>query len=97
MQLFAFARALLRKSKILVLDEMTSSIDSVTEELMMRTILEEYANKTVIAVAHRLKTIVDFDKVIVMDQGKVVEMGAPGELLQNEGGMFREMWERDGP
>ncbi|EMC91438.1 hypothetical protein BAUCODRAFT_39613 [Baudoinia panamericana UAMH 10762] len=96
LQLFAVARALLRKSKLLILDEMTGSVDTVTEELMMSIIKEEFRESTVIAVAHRLRTIGDFDRIIVLDKGRVVEMGKPGELLEREGGWFREMWERSG-
>lgn len=95
-QLFAVARALLRKSKLLVLDEMTSSLDAVTEENMTRLIREEFQESTVIAVAHRLKTIVEFDRIVVMDAGRVVESGTPQELLEREGGWFRGMWERGG-
>ena len=96
MQLFAIARALLRKSKLVVLDEMTSSVDAVTEARMLSLVREHFSDSTVIAIAHRLKTIVDFDKVVVMDKGKIVEIGAPGHLLQQENSQFRSMWERGG-
>ncbi|KAF7194977.1 ABC multidrug transporter B [Pseudocercospora fuligena] len=96
LQLFAIARALLRKSKILVLDEMTSSVDSVTETVMLSLIKEEFNDSTVIAVAHRLKTIVDFDRIVVMDGGSIVETGVPRELLQQNGSVFKAMWEKSG-
>lgn len=96
MQLFAVARALLRKSKLLVVDEMTSSVDALTEEKMVAVIMEEFAESTVLAVAHRLQTIKDFDKVVVMDKGRIVEVGRPEELIAKEGGYFRSMWERSG-
>ena len=96
LQLFAVARALLRKSKLLVVDEMTSSVDAVTEEKMVEVIRREFAQSTVLAVAHRLKTIRAFDKVVVMEQGRVVEVGAPDDLLRVEGGYFGTMWERSG-
>lgn len=96
MQLFAVARALLRKSKLLVVDEMTSSVDAVTEAKMMSVIRAEFADSTVLAVAHRLNTIRDFDKVVIMDKGRVVEVGPPSDLLAQEGGYFRTMWERSG-
>ena len=92
LQLFAVARALLRKSKLLVLDEVSGSVDTQSEDLMMRLITSGFSDSTVIAIAHRLQTIVDFDKVVVMDKGEVVEVGPPQELLQKEGGWFREMW-----
>ncbi|EME39111.1 hypothetical protein DOTSEDRAFT_28299 [Dothistroma septosporum NZE10] len=94
LQLFAVARALLRRSKLMVLDEISSSVDSATEEMMVKLIKEEFAESTIIAVAHRLKTIVDFDTVVVMDAGRVVEIGKPGELLRRSEGWFRGMWER---
>ncbi|KAK5123894.1 hypothetical protein LTR85_002090 [Meristemomyces frigidus] len=96
LQLFAVARALLRKSKLLVLDEMTSSVDAKAEELMMSVITEEFRDSAVIAVAHRLHSIVGFDKVVVMDKGRVVESGAPQDLLRKEEGWFRGLWERGG-
>lgn len=96
LQLFAVARALLRKSKVLVVDEMTSSVDALTEEKMISVIKDEFAESTVIAVAHRLQTIRDFDKVVVMDKGQIVEVGKPSDLLAKEGGYFRTMWERGG-
>lgn len=96
LQLFAVARACLHKSKLLVLDEMTSSVDAVSEELMMKIILEEFQQSSIVAVAHRLQTIRDFDRVVVMDNGAIVETGAPRELLEREGGWFRAMWEGSG-
>ena len=96
MQLFAVARALLKKSRLLVLDEMTSSVDTKTEDLMLQIVKEEFAESTVIAVAHRLQTIVDFDKVIVLDKGEIVETGKPSDLLEKENSRFRAMWESSG-
>ena len=96
MQLFAVARALLRKPKVLILDEMTSSVDAMTEETMLKLVREEFSESTVIAIAHRLKTIADFDKVVVMDKGRIVEVGNPQNLLAREDGQFRAMWERSG-
>ncbi|KAK4500247.1 hypothetical protein PRZ48_008436 [Zasmidium cellare] len=92
-QLFAVARALLRKSKFLILDEMSSSVDAVTEENMTRLIREEFQESTVIAVAHRLRTIMEFDRVVVMDNGRVLESGAPEELLGRGDSAFRGLWE----
>ncbi|KAI5358401.1 Putative AAA+ ATPase domain, ABC transporter type 1, transmembrane domain-containing protein [Septoria linicola] len=94
LQLFAIARALLRKSKVLIVDEMSSSVDAATEDRMIDAITQEFAESTVIAVAHRLKTIVNFDRIVVMDGGKIVEVGVPAELLQKTGGAFQAMWNR---
>ena len=96
MQLFAVARALLRPSKLLVLDEMSSSVDVKTEEKMMEAIQGAFQDSTIIAVAHRLKTIVDYDLVLVMDAGEIVEMGAPRELLTIRDGVFKGLWEKNG-
>jgi len=93
MQLFAVARALLRPSKILIVDEMTSAVDRHTEERMIELIRTEFKTSTVIAVAHRLRTIIDFDMVVVMHDGRVVECGSPEELLGKNEGWFKDMWE----
>ncbi|KAK6435588.1 hypothetical protein LTR95_008218, partial [Oleoguttula sp. CCFEE 5521] len=96
MQLFAVARTLLRPSKLLVLDEMTSSVDAATEQRVMDIIHEGFKGFTIIAVAHRLQTIVGYDMIVVMDAGRIVEVGKPSDLLEQSGGRFREMWERSG-
>lgn len=96
LQLFALARALLQKSNLLVVDEMTSSVDSVAEEVMLQLIKEEFKESTVIAVAHRLQAIMDFDRIVVMDNGSIAEMGAPADLLQRQEGLFHSMWSQSG-
>lgn len=93
MQLFALARALLRPSKVLVVDEMTSAVDGNTEESMMEVIQKEFEDSTVIVVAHRLNTIVGFDMLVVLDNGRLVECGSPQELLAKERGSLNGMWE----
>lgn len=70
-QLICLARALLRKTKILVLDEATASVDSETDQLVQGTIRSEFKNVTILAVAHRIETIDDYDKILVLDQGKI--------------------------
>ena len=92
-QLFCLARALLRPGKILALDEVTSSVDLDTDGLMQRIIREEFKDHTIIAIAHRLETIRDFDRVIVIHEGRIVECDAPKTLLGREGSAFRELFE----
>ena len=92
-QLFCLARAMVRHSKVVVLDEVSASVDVKTDELMQQIIKEHFDDCTVIAVAHRLNTIVDGDRVVVLSKGKVVEVGEPEKLLETEGGWFKELYE----
>lgn len=89
-QLFCLARAMLRKSKILILDEATSNVDHETDQLMQKIIRQEFKSHTVITVAHRLDTILDADKIAVMDSGKLVEFDSPHALLARDS-IFREL------
>ncbi|ODV82432.1 P-loop containing nucleoside triphosphate hydrolase protein [Suhomyces tanzawaensis NRRL Y-17324] len=80
-QLIALARALVRNSKILILDEATSSVDFGTDLMIQETIAREFGHCTILCIAHRLKTIVKYDRIIVMDKGKIVEKGTPRGLF----------------
>ena len=91
-QLFCLARALLRKSKIVVLDEVTSNVDTVSDALMQRIIREEFADCTILAVAHRLETIVDFDRIAVIQDGELIEFDTVDALLKRDS-VFRELYE----
>ncbi|PNY27582.1 ATP-dependent bile acid permease [Tolypocladium capitatum] len=93
-QLLCLARAMLKKPTVLVMDEATASIDYSTDSKIQETIRE--LTGTVITIAHRLQTIVDYDKVLVLDKGEVVEFGHPWELMCNEAGTFRSMCEMSG-
>ncbi|XP_067029429.1 multidrug resistance-associated protein 1-like isoform X2 [Acropora muricata] len=84
-QLVCLARALLRKSKILVLDEATAAVDLETDELIQQTIRREFADRTVLTIAHRLNTIMDYDRVLVLDEGAVVEFDSPANLMARNG------------
>jgi len=90
-QLFCLARAILRKSKIVVLDEATSSVDRETDKLMQEIIRQEFKDCTIIAVAHRLETILDFDRIAVLDRGKLIECDSPKNLLA-EDSSFKELY-----
>ena len=86
-QLVQLARVLLCRPKILVLDEATSSLDRRTDEIVQKAV-RDIADVTVITIAHRLETLLDYDKVLVLDKGQVAEFGAPGELAAKDGGVF---------
>nr|XP_051703446.1 multidrug resistance-associated protein 1 isoform X1 [Oryctolagus cuniculus] len=84
-QLVCLARALLRKTKILVLDEATAAVDLETDDLIQSTIRTQFDDCTVLTIAHRLNTIMDYTRVIVLDKGEVRECGSPSQLLQRRG------------
>lgn len=90
-QLLSLARNILRQPMLLLLDEATSAIDPHTQGLVQTTIKEHFPDSTMIVVAHRLETIMDFDMVAVLDGGKVVEKGPLRELAQVKGGLFAKM------
>jgi len=96
-QLLCLARALIRQSPILVLDEATAGVDVLTDALIQKTIREEFKDRTVLAIAHRLNTIIDSDMILVLDAGQRVEYGSPAELLQNEKSVFASMVNDTGP
>lgn len=90
-QLMCIARQILRNPELLLLDECTSAIDPKTQELVQDTIRSGFPDATVVAIAHRLETIMDFDTVIVLDKGRVVEKGAISDLQNASGGWFAKM------
>ncbi|KAL6879128.1 hypothetical protein J3F83DRAFT_725174 [Trichoderma novae-zelandiae] len=93
-QLLCLARAMLKKPTVLVMDEATASIDYNTDSKIQKTIRE--LTGTVITIAHRLQTIVDYDKVLVLDKGEVVEFDHPWELINRQDGVFRSMCQTSG-
>lgn len=95
-QLIAMARALLRRSSIIVLDEATSSIDFGTDAKIQATIREEFTDSLLLTVAHRLRTVIDYDRLIVLDAGEVAEFDTPLNLIQKENGIFRTMCLKSG-
>ncbi|XP_057969287.1 ABC transporter C family member 10-like [Malania oleifera] len=90
-QLFCLGRALLRRSRILVLDEATASIDNATDAILQKTIRAEFAGCTVITVAHRIPTVMDSTKVLAISDGKLVEYDEPMKLIQKEGSLFGQL------
>ena len=90
-QLLCLARALLKKSKIIVIDEATANVDYKTDCVIQETIRTKFRHCTVITIAHRLNTIIDYDRVLVLENGQVVEFDKPDNLLQNECGQFSRL------
>lgn len=94
-QLMALARALVRGSQIIVCDEATSSVDMETDQKIQKTMQAGFKGKTLLCIAHRLKTIIGYDRILVMDAGKIAELDTPGRLYE-QGGIFRSMCDRSG-
>jgi len=92
-QLLCMARALLRSSTILLLDEATSAVDYETDKLIQTTIRTEFQKSTVLTIAHRVDTIVDYDRVIVLSAGKILENDSPTKLLENRNSDFFKIWD----
>ena len=90
-QRIAIARVLLKNAPILILDEATSALDSEVEAAIQESLYSLMEGKTVIAIAHRLSTIAAMDRLVIMDQGRIVEQGSHDELLQR-GGLYAELW-----
>jgi ATP-binding cassette, subfamily C (CFTR/MRP), member 4 len=91
-QLVCLARAILRDNKILLMDEATANVDPETDALIQSTIRDKFLNCTVLTIAHRLSTVIDYDKILVMDAGKCVEFASPYDLLNgDENGIFYGM------
>lgn len=91
MQLLCLARAMLRKSKIIIMDEATSSIDHDTDVLIQKSLRTCFKDATVITIAHRLETIMEYDRVLVMADGEILEMGKPKELAKQSTSLFADM------
>ena len=91
-QRVAIARAILKNSPILILDEATSALDSESENYIQKAMKKLMEGKTVIAIAHRLSTLKEMDRIIVLDKGKIIEQGKIEDLLKS-GGQFQHLWE----
>uniref|UniRef100_A0A673LR56 Multidrug resistance-associated protein 4 n=1 Tax=Sinocyclocheilus rhinocerous TaxID=307959 RepID=A0A673LR56_9TELE len=95
-QLVCLARAILRKNRILIIDEATANVDPRTDELIQKTIRDKFKECTVLTIAHRLNTIIDSDRILVLDEGRIHEYDAPHVLLQNQNGIFYKMVQQTG-
>ena len=91
-QLLCVARAILRKSKIIILDEATSSVDQKTEDIIINAVDTMFKDSTVITIAHRINTVKSCDKVIIMNEGEIVEVGNPNELIKNTNSKFNSLY-----
>lgn len=92
-QRIAIARVFLKNAPILLLDEATSSLDSMTENEIQETLNQVMLGKTTLVIAHRLATLKKMDRILVFDQGKIIEDGPLQLLLQNKGGIFYKLWQ----
>ena len=90
-QLLCLTRAVLLHNQIVVLDEPTANVDSNTDRLLQKTLRERFSGATIISIAHRLDTIIDYDRILVLGEGKVLEFGTPSELLSKDEGHFLSM------
>ena len=91
-QRLAIARALLKNPPILILDEATSSLDAESEKLVQQAIEKLMVDRTVLVIAHRLSTVVNADKIIVLKTGQIIEMGTHDQLVASEG-VYRALYE----
>ncbi|SCV71041.1 BQ2448_3803 [Microbotryum intermedium] len=90
-QLLTMARALLKRNKILLLDEATASVDYKTDELITQTISEEFNDSTLLVIAHRLRTVIGFNKILLLDAGKILEYDSPSKLLADSTSRFHAL------
>ncbi|GMR50273.1 hypothetical protein PMAYCL1PPCAC_20468 [Pristionchus mayeri] len=93
-QLLCLARVLLRKAKVLILDEATASVDVLTDSLVQSVVREEFREATVIAIAHRLNTVAGYDRIMVLEKGRIVEFDTPSALLSDRNSRYSRMLEK---
>ncbi|KAF3513856.1 hypothetical protein F2Q69_00006139 [Brassica cretica] len=90
-QLVCLGRVLLKRSKVLVLDEVTASVDTATDNLIQETLRQHFADCTVVTIAHRISSVIDSDMVLLLDQGLIKEHDSPGRLLEDKSSSFSKL------
>ncbi|KAG2202200.1 hypothetical protein INT47_002119 [Mucor saturninus] len=95
-QLLCLARALLKRSKIVLMDEATASVDFETDRAIQKTITQEFADSTILCIAHRLNTVIEYDRILVLDHGEIIEFSSPLELLRDIKSAFYKMCRNSG-
>jgi len=95
-QLMCLRRALLRRAKVLIMDEATAAVDFETDSLIQKTIRQEFVEVTVLTIAHRINTILDYDRILVLDKGKVAEFDSPANLMKDSNSIFFSMIHKSG-
>ena len=93
-QIICFARTMINKKKIIILDEATANIDVKTEQTLKKMQDSQFAESTMFIIAHRLKTVMHCDRIMVLKFGKIVEFDSPNNLLAKENGLFKEMYNK---
>ena len=91
-QLLCIGRAILTQCRVILIDEATSSVDTKTEQMILQTMSESFKDCTVITIAHRLKTIISSDRILVMSEGRAVKFEEPKAILEKEDGHFWKLW-----
>ena len=91
-QLVCLGRALTRKSNVLLIDEATASLDAESDQLIQRTLRESFSNTTILTVAHRIETVLDYDKILVLDKGELKEFASPNKLLKDKNSLFSQLY-----
>ncbi|KAG2237662.1 P-loop containing nucleoside triphosphate hydrolase protein [Thamnidium elegans] len=95
-QLLCLARALLKSSRIVLMDEATASVDFETDKAIQKTISTEFADSTILCIAHRLHTVIEYDRILVLDQGQIIEFDSPLTLINNSESAFYKMCRNSG-
>ena len=90
-QLICLARALLRDTKIVVLDEATANVDYQTDRILQQVVKQELIGKTVLTITHRLATVLDYNRVMVLDKAQIVEFASPAQLMEQENSWFASL------